>query len=322
MKKVLVTGVAGFIGRNLAKELLEQEYEVVGIDNFSTGKEENIKELMNYLHFTFVELDITKLEELNNVFKTYSLDTVFHLAANPIIKETKEDPLGTHINNVNGTVNVLECSRLNGVRRLVFTSSSSLYGDIKVDKVSEYEELNLMNNYASQKRIGELYCESYYKVYGLETISLRLFNVYGPYQMFIGENAPFISKAITKIVDDEKLVIYGNGEQTRDFIYVSDVVKAFIRAAETNNNECFGNSFNIGTGVRTSVRRVAQEILIQTGKYIRKWEKLINWESKREDEPIDSCADIEYAEKVLEWKPVIDLTTGLKNTIEFYKGEK
>jgi len=315
MRTILVTGCAGFIGRNLVKELLkDNENYVVGIDNLSTGKEENITDFMNKVRFSFSQIDIRDYEMLLNVFKLSEPGIVFHLAADPRLQYSNTEPLQTFNNNVNGTLNVLEACRLTKVKRLVFTSSSGVYGDVNVDTIPEYEERKPLSHYTTHKLIGEELCKLYYKLYGLEVIMLRLFNVFGEYQNPSGDYSALIPKTIRRCLDFENPIIYGDGFQTRDFIYVKDVVSAFIKAGETDNKDCFGEAFNIGTGVGTSVNNIVNEIMRLTGD--------VNFEIIYKAPLIESRyvkADVDKARKVLGWEVKVTLSEGLKNTINFFE---
>jgi len=314
MKTVVVTGAAGFIGRNLTKELLNQGCFVIGIDDLSNGKEENIEEFFKNKNFTFAQNDIKDLNVMLSIFKTYSPDTVFHLAANPKLQYSIKNPIMTNNVNVNGTLNILEASKRTAVKRLVFASSSGIYGDVNVDDISEYEEKKPISPYTAQKLIGEIYCKLYFDLYGLETISLRLFNVYGPFQNSKGENAPIISKTIRRCLDYESPEIYGDGFQTRDFVYVDDVVKAFLKAGNTDNLNCLGESFNIGSGSSISVNVLLDEIQIQTDR-----EELNRKELPSVIEPRYVKSDIDKSKKMLGWEPTTDLFNGLKETIRYFK---
>jgi len=314
MKCVVVVGVAGFIGRNLAKELLKQNYFVIGADNFSTGKESNIEEFFKNKNFVFSEMDIRDEDALIHLFKTYNPKIVFHLAALPRVQYSIENPVETNEVNVKGTLNLLEASRKTNVKRFVFASSSSIYGDVNVDSISEYEEKKPVSPYATQKLIGEEYCKLYYKIYGLETICLRLFNIYGPWQDPEGQYANLIPKTIRGCFDFEPPEIYGDGFQTRSYVYINDALRAFMIASETENKECLGESFNIGNATSYSVNQVVREIQIQTNT--------LDLEPKMLPpviEPKYMKADIDKAKKLLGWEPLVDLSSGLKRTIEFFE---
>jgi len=314
MKTVLITGAGGFIGRNLTKELLDKDYLVIGIDNFSTGEEKNIGEFLKNKNFVFSKIDIRDKDDLFTLFKTYNPEIIFHLAALPQVQYSIENPIETNEVNVRGTLNLLEVSRRINVKRFVFASSAAIYGDVGVDTIPEYEEKKPMSPYATQKLIGEEYCKLYYRIYGLETICLRLMNIYGPYQNPKGGYANLIPKTIKKCLNSEPPEIYGDGFQTRDFCYVKDVVKAFIISSETKNKECFGDCFNIGTGISSTVHMVIDEIQIQTDTL-----HIEPITFPPVVEPRYQRADIDKAKKSLGWDPLINLSDGLKRTIEFFE---
>jgi len=315
MKTIFVIGGCGFIGRNLIKELLmDNENYVVCIDNLSTGKEANIQQFMNKVSFTFAQIDIKDEDAVFRIFNIHKPEIVFHLAAEPRIKICEENPIETFDNNVKGTLNVLEASKRFGTKRFVFASSSSVYGIPNVDCVPEYEERKPLSHYAIHKVIGEELCKLYWNAFHLETIILRLQNVYGEYQNPNNQYAALIPRTIQKCLDYESPEIYGDGLQTRDFIYVKDVVRAFISASELENDLCYGDCFNIGTGIATTISHTVNEIQIQTNTI----ELDIKYRPKL-NEVKNIKADIDKAKELLNWEPLIDLPTGLKRTIEFYE---
>lgn len=304
--KALVTGGAGFIGSHIVDKLLQSDCEVIVIDDFSTGKEENLRYHKN--------LQIVKksiCEDLSNYFA--NIDVVFHLAAIPQVQFSIENPIKTHEVNVNGTLNVLESSRKAGVKRFIFSSSSAVYGDQPRLPLEENMTPNPLSPYAAHKLIGEYYCGLYTKIYGMECVSLRYFNVFGPRQNPNGNYACLIPKFITLINEDKIPVINGDGEQTRDFIYIDDVVDANIKAASTNNRECFGHVFNIGSGEKFSVNQIAGIILDLSGKKIKAEH------GPSMIEPKNTLANINKAKKLLDWKPKVEFNKGLEETNKFFK---
>jgi len=240
-------------------------------------------------------------------------NTVFHIAAEPRIKICEDKPIETFINNVNGTLNVLDGCIRYGVKRMVFASSSSVYGYPKVDFVPEYEERIPITNYAVHKLIGEELCKLYWKKHSLETVILRFFNIYGPYQSKDSQYSALVSKTISKCLDYEQPEIYGDGEQKRDFIYVKDVIRALVMAGSTQNKDCFGECFNIGTAISTSVNHIVNEIQIQTDTTELEPKFLPKITEVR-----DIRADIDKSKKLLGWEPFVDVNSGLKRTIEFF----
>lgn len=305
--KVLVTGGAGFIGSNLVKSLLERGDEVVVVDDLSSGKEENLpkNENLKFYKKSILDKDIEKLFDDVNV--------VFHLAALPRVQFSIKYPERTHEVNVNGTLNLLNICRKKEIKRFVFSSSSSVYGDQDILPLKEDMNSNPMSPYALHKLIGEYYCKLYHKLYGLETVSLRYFNVYGPGQDPEGEYAVLIPKFIKLISNNESPTINGDGEQTRDFSFISDVVNANIKSALSTNEKIFGEAFNIGSGKNVSVNKVTNEILKLTNNNIKiKYGPSVV-------EPKDTLADISKAENLLGWKPNVNFEEGLKRTIEAFK---
>lgn len=292
MPKIIVTGGAGFIGSHIVDALIDEGYEVHIIDNLSAGKMENVNKLA-----TFHNVDICDREKLVEIFKgaTY----VFHEAALPRVQYSIENPIETNKVNVDGLLNVLEASRINGVKRLIFASSSSIYGDPDSLPTSENAQINPMSPYATHKYIGEVYLKLYSKIYNLETVCLRYFNVYGP--RFDPDGAyPLVIGFFLKLRSEGKpLSITGDGSQTRDFVHVRDVARANLLAMKS---EKVGNGevINIGGGKRYSINEIAEMI---GGE--------VEYVSPR-IEPHDTEAEIKKAEEILNWEPSITLEEGIK----------
>lgn len=294
--KVIVTGGAGFIGSHLSRGLIEKGFEVHIIDNLFTGKRENIP-----THTIFHEVDIRNINKLDKVFKSISgtgIYAVFHCAAIPMVQFSIDNPVGSHNVNINGTHNILMASVRHKVKKLIYSSSCSVYGD--QEKLPLREEMlpDPKSPYALQKYFGEQACKTYNKVYGIETVSLRYFNVYGVGQDPNGNYAMLIAKFINQSRNKEPMTITGTGDQTRDFIYVSDVADANIQALESKK---IGNGeiINIGSGLNTSVNKIA-DIIGGKKKYIAK--RL---------EPKHALADITKARSLLGWQPKVDIKTGI-----------
>lgn len=305
--RTIVTGGAGFIGSNLVDALLKRGDEVIVIDDFSNGKEENLQEHDNLKIYKKSILD----KSINGFFK--DVDIVFHLAALPRVQFSIKYPVLTHDVNVNGTLNLLNLCREFNVKRFVFSSSASVYGDQDILPLEENMLPNPMSPYALHKLIGEHYCTLYNELYGIETASLRYFNVYGPRQNIEGDYSLLIPKFIDKALNGEMLVINGTGENTRDYVYVSDVVDANIKAALSNNKKIFGEVFNIGTGVNKSINNVADFIvhLVGSGVNVKHGPAVV--------EPKDALADISKSRKLLSYEPEISFENGLKKTFELFK---
>lgn len=304
----LVTGGAGFIGSHLVDRLLVEGNTVIVLDNFSLGKQENLSRHKNNSRLSICQKSIC--EELPDIFES-NIDAVFHLAALPRVQYSVAYPKETHEVNSNGTFNVLNYCRLYGVKRFIFSSSSSVYGDQDIP-YSEEMKPNPLSPYAFQKVIGEGYCSLFSLLYGLEAISLRYFNVIGPRQSPDGGYACLIPRVLQALQEKKNPTIFGDGTQTRDFVYVSDVVEANIRALQTQNRECFGKAINIGTGREISVNDVTS---------------LLHFYAKSECkpdyappviEPMRTCAAIERAKRLLQWEPSISFEEGLRKTYESF----
>ncbi len=308
--KCLVTGGAGFIGSHLAERLLSRGYEVTAIDDLSTGKEKNLAACFNHKHFTFAKKNIK--DNLENLFKREKFDWVFHLAAKPRVQYSIDYPQETHDNNINGTLNLLLLSRKYQIKRFIFSSSSSVYGDQTTLPLTETMGLSPISPYALQKMTGEFYCRLFTLIYKLETVSLRYFNVYGPRQNPDGDYSNLIPKFIRLIKSGESPKIYGNGKQTRDFTYVSDVVRANILAATSRNKKVLGNYFNIGGGKNYSVNEVTKKILESLGSAIKPVH------GPAVIEPKNTLADIRKAEILLKWKPEVSFEEGINLTCQYF----
>ena len=252
MSKCVVTGGAGFIGSNLVDKLIDDGHEVIVIDNLSTGKKENVN-----LKASFNHIDVGNEQSVPymvNIMK--DVDVVFHMACLARVQPSIEEPLLYHNKNVNGIVNVLEACRISGVKRLVFSSSSSVYGDAEQVPTTEECKLNPISPYALHKYIGEEYCKLYSKLYGIETVSLRYFNVYGERQPTEGAYCLVMGIFAGQLLNGELMTINGDGEQRRDFTYVGDVVDVNIKCA-TMKMKWEGDVINIGAGDNRSVNQVA-----------------------------------------------------------------
>ena len=292
MKKVIVTGGAGFIGSHIVDALIDAGYEVHIIDNMSAGKEENINPKA-----IFHKVDIRDKETLVSLFK--DVKYVFHEAAMPRVQYSIENPIETHDINVNGLLNVLESCRLNNVKRLIFASSSSIYGEPDKLPTKEDMAINPMSPYAAHKYIGEVYLKLYSQIYGLETVCPRYFNVYGP-RLDPEGSYPLVIGYFMKLLKQSKpLSITGDGEQTRDFVHVKDVARANLLAMKSDNVGK-GEVINIGGGTRYSINYIAKLIGGQ-----------IEYIAPR-IEPHDTEADISKARELLSWEPSVSLEEGIK----------
>lgn len=310
--KVLVTGGAGFIGSNLADELIRQGARVNIIDNFTTGFRENLEEIKG--DFEFIEGDIN--DDVAVARAIEGVEVVFHEAALPSVPRSVEDPLETHRVCVNGTVNMLIRSRDAGVKRFVYAASSSAYGDQPVLPKVETMRPDPLSPYAAAKLTGELYCRAFNNVYGLETVSLRYFNVFGPRQNPASMYSGVISRFIDALMTDNTPVIFGDGEQSRDFTYIANVVDANIKAAQTTKG--LGETMNAANGDRITLNELLEVLKKITGKT----EAVAHFEPARNGDVKDSQADNRRAVECLGYEQLVGLEEGLRNTIEWWKNSR
>jgi len=305
-KNVVVTGGAGFIGSNLVRELSHENHVIV-VDDLSTGNINNIQDLIDSNKIEFVKGSVTDLELLEKIFR--NVHYVFHEAAIPSVPRSVKDPLRSNFANVNGTLNVLVAAKDNHVKKVVYASSSSVYGDTPT--LPKKEDMNPcpLSPYAVSKLTSEYYCQVFMHVYGLSTISLRYFNVYGYQQDPFSEYAAVIPKFITNISKEKSPIIYGDGKQTRDFTFVRDVINANILASES---EATG-IFNIAGGKRISINDLAFLIM----KICKKDLDLI-YKEPRSGDIRESLADISKARVAFDYEPRFNITSGLKETIKWF----
>ncbi len=303
--KVVVTGGAGFIGSNLAETLANSGEEVVIIDDLTTGKIENIGELLKRERVRFVNGCVTDLKLLKEVFK--GAEIVYHLAAIPSVPRSIREPVRSNDVNINGTLNVLIAARECGVRKVAYASSSSVYGDTPSLPKREDMNPNPLSPYAVTKLTGEYYCRVFQEVYGLETVALRYFNVYGPRQDPFSEYAAVIPKFIQRALKGMPPVIYGDGEQTRDFTFVKDVVEGTIILARNATGV-----FNIGRGEQISINRLAALILEITNLDLEPIH-----EQPRTGDVKHSLADISRA-KSYGYAPKYGVEEGVKETVRWF----
>jgi len=306
-KRVVVTGGAGFIGSNLARAL-SKDNTVIVIDNLSTGHFKNIQDLVDANKIEFIKGSITDLDLLQNIFK--DVDYVFHQAAIPSVPRSIKDPIRSNNVNVNGTLNVLIAAKDNGVKKVIFASSSSVYGDTSASSQKENMLPGPLSPYAANKLAGEYYCKVFSEVYNLPTISLRYFNVYGPRQDPSGDYAAVIPKFICKALKNEPLVIYGDGEQTRDFTFIKDVVQGNILAAESTAT----GVFNMADGKCISINELANLIMEISGKKLD-----LGYGDPLHGEVKHSLADISKAKEKLGYEPKFNVTKGLEETVKWFQ---
>jgi len=307
MKRAVVTGGAGFIGSNLCKELISRGYDVTILDDLSTGKKSNIESILDKKAAQFVEGSIMDVPLLQKLF--HNSDFVFHLAAIPSVSRSIENPLGTHNINVNGTLNVLIAANSSHVKKVIYASSSSVYGDTPTLPKVEVMTPDPQSPYAVSKLAGEYYCRVFSKVYNLPTACLRYFNVFGPYQDEKSQYAAVIPRFISKVLSGNAPIIFGDGEQTRDFTFVKDAVAANVLAAESDAS----GVFNIGTGYRISINELARVINKLAGANLAPIH-----EKPRIGDIRDSLADIKKA-STFGFRPTHHIEEGIKETIAWFK---
>ena len=302
--KALVTGGGGFIGSNLARALLEQGHDVRVLDNFSTGNRANLEGL----DVEVIEGELRSYERVHNAVR--GTEVVFHLGALGSVPRSVQDPLTSSAVNVEGTLNVLLAARDENVRRVVYSSSSSVYGPRRELPVTEDMPPDPISPYGVAKLAAERYCVSFSRVYeSFESVVVRYFNVFGPRQSPFSQYAAVIPLFVTAIAAGEPITIYGDGEQRRDFTYVSNVVEGTIRAAEAAGAS--GRIFNVAASAPATVNQVAESIGAVLGKPVEK-----AFAPPRVGDIRDSWADVTAAREVLGWEPTVGLEEGLRRTVE------
>lgn len=299
-KKVLVTGGAGFIGSHLVERLLKDGNEVIVLDNFSIGKLENLARVKDNPQLTIHRVDVANYPEIKQLFE--GIELVFHLAALADIVPSIIEPHKYHKSNIDGTIAVLEASRQNGIKKFIYAASSSCYGIPKVYPTPEGADISPQYPYAFTKYIGEQYAFFWSKVYKLPVISLRLFNVYGPRSRTSGTYGAVLGVFLAQKLAGSPFTVVGDGNQKRDFVYVSDVVEAFIQSASLDiKNEIF----NIGSGDPQSINKLVS-LLGGEKVYI----------PKRPGEPDCTWADISKIKKMIGWQPRVSFEEGISNVLE------
>jgi nucleoside-diphosphate-sugar epimerase len=310
MAKYLITGAAGFIGSSLVRSLLERGEQVRGIDNFSTGRRENLAELLK--HIDFREADILDLDAMHSACK--GVDYVLHQAAIPSVPKSVLDPLGSNRANIDGTVNVLVAARDARVRRVVYAASSSAYGDTPTLPKHEAMNPNPISPYAVAKLASELYMISFYRCYGLETVCLRYFNIFGPRQDPSSPYSGVLAKFSMQMLRGDQPTIYGDGETSRDFTYIDNAVSTNLLACSAPATECAGRMFNCATGHRTTLNQTFEALKELTG-----YKGSVNYAAERSGDIKHSLADITLAQKHLGYKVLVNFEDGLRRTVEWYK---
>jgi len=316
-KRILVTGGAGFIGSNLCEDLLQYDNEVICLDNFSTGRRENIVDFADHRNFRLVTGDIRDPDVCRKV--TDRVDIILHQAAIGSVPRSIEDPVTTNANNIDGFLNMLVAARDAGVERFVYAASSSTYGDSQ--NMPKVEEIigKPLSPYAVTKYVNELYAHVFRLNYGLDTVGLRYFNVYGRRQDPNGAYAAVIPKFTMLLMDHQSPLIHGNGTHTRDFTYVDNVIQMNHLAAISTNPEVPGQIFNTAVGERNDLNMLVKYLkkyLVQYDPAIGEVE--IKYGPDRLGDIPHSLASIEKAQKILGYKPNMDLEQGLKLAVEWY----
>ena len=310
MPKYLVTGGAGFIGSNLVRFLLAQGQQVVVVDNYATGKRENLAEVAGRIEM--IEGDVRHRPTMDRAIA--GVKAIFHEAALGSVPRSVEDPALSHDVNVNGTVNVLEAARAAGIKRVVFAASSSAYGDQAESPKHERMVPSPISPYAAGKLACEAYLQAYAAVYGMETLCLRYFNVFGPYQDPHGAYAAVIPAFASTIIKGERPVIFGDGEQSRDFCYIDNVVRANWLAANARPEVCKGQALNIACNCRTTLN----EIISVLGQLLKADIKPV-YQPTRAGDVKHSQADISLARKTIGYEPMVYFAEGLAKAIDWYK---
>ncbi|MFH1353970.1 MAG: NAD-dependent epimerase/dehydratase family protein [bacterium] len=309
MAKYLITGGAGFIGCNIARELVRRRQDVAVLDNLSTGSIKNLKDIREDIKF--IRGDIRKLDVVKRACR--GVDYVLHQAALRAVERSVDDPRATNDNNITGTLNVLLAARDSGVKRVVSASSSSVYGNIKEPRQVEPMPLHPESPYALCKMAGEHYGRLFYDLYGLETVSLRYFNVFGPYQSPESKYSAVIPIYVKALRNGEAPDIHWHGRQSRDFTYVDNVVQANLKAARGERVK-LGEAYNVGNGENISINDLYGLLQKLLGVSIKP-----NRTGKRAGDVLKTYADISKAERDFDYKPDVSFAEGLKKSIEWYK---
>jgi UDP-N-acetylglucosamine/UDP-N-acetyl-alpha-D-glucosaminouronate 4-epimerase len=306
--RYLVTGGAGFIGSNTVDELVRRGHGVVVLDDLSAGKEDNLAEVRNKI--TFIKGSITDLEIVQKAMQ--QADYVIHLAAKASVPKSIKDPLETNRINVEGMLNILVAARDNKVKRVVFAASSSAYGETPTLPKIETMQAVPISPYGVSKYVGELYAYAFGKCYGLENVCLRYFNIFGPRQDPDSPYSGVLSRFVTAFLDGDQPVVFGDGEQTRDFTFVENAVQANLLACEAPGVS--SRVFNVGTGARISLNQTLELLRNLSGKPLQ-----AKYETARDGDIRDSQADIRAAQESLGYEPTVSFEEGLQRTFEWYR---
>jgi UDP-glucose 4-epimerase len=312
MSLYLITGVAGFIGSSLARAVLSRGDQVRGVDNLSTGNRENLADILDRVDFR--EADIVDLDAMHKACA--GVDFVLHQAAIPSVPKSVLDPLGSNRANIDGTVNVLVAARDAKVKRVVYAASSSAYGDTPTLPKHEEMKPDPISPYAVAKLASEQYMISFYRCYGLETVCLRYFNIFGPRQDPSSPYSGVLAKFITQMLRAEQPTIHGDGEQSRDFTYIDNAVDANLLACTAPAHKAAGQMFNVATG-----RRVTLNETFNLLQGLTSYKDKPKYGPERGGDIKHSLADISKAEAGLGYKPKVDFEEGLRRTVDWYRGK-
>src|SRR5271163_281774 len=315
MAKYLVTGAAGFIGSSLVRALLGRGDQVRGVDNFSTGRRENLTEVLNRAEFDFREADILDMDAMHKACE--GIDYVLHQAAIPSVPKSVLDPLGSNRANVDGTVNVLVAARDAKAKRVIYAASSSAYGDTPTLPKHERMTPDPISPYAVAKLASEHYLTSFYRCYGLETVSLRYFNIFGPRQDPSSPYSGVLAKFITQMLAGKQPTIYGDGQQSRDFTYIDNAIEANLLACKAPAAQAAGQVFNVATARRISLNetfKLLQGLTSYSGSPI--------YAAERGGDIKHSLADISLAEAHLGYRPKVSFEEGLRKTVDWYRSTR
>ena len=310
MASSLITGIGGFIGSSLARALLQRGEQVRGVDNFSTGRRENLKQILGQIDFH--EADILDLDAMQGVCA--GADYILHQAAIPSVPRSVLDPLESNRANVDGTMNVLVAARDAKVKRVVYAASSSAYGDTPTLPKHEDMTPDPISPYAVAKLASERYMISFYRCYGLETVALRYFNIFGPRQDPSSPYSGVLAQFITLMLSGKQPTIFGDGEQSRDFTYIDNAVEANLLACKAPAAQVAGKVFNVATGRRVSLNETFK--LLQA---LTSYSGSVTYAGERGGDIKHSLADISLAERHLGYKPIVDFEEGLRRTVEWYR---
>src|ERR1700687_4809011 len=306
--RYLVTGGAGFIGSNTVDELVRRGHSVVVLDDFSSGKEDNLAEVRNKI--TFIKGSITDIEVVRKAM--HEAEYVLHLAARTSVPRSVKDPIETNKINIDGTLNVLVAAKELKVKRVVFAASSSAYGETPTLPKVETMQPEPISPYGVTKYVGELYGQAFGRCYGLENVALRYFNIFGPRQDPSSPYSGVLAKFCSAFLEDAQPVVFGDGEQTRDFTYVENAVQANLLACEAPSVS--GKVFNVGVGGRVSLNEVVRVLGKISGKTLE-----TKYEPPRDGDIRDSQADISQARELLGYEPQVSFEEGLSRTYEWYR---